>query len=134
LDRGLVVGSAVLGMFACKHDTTNQTETTGATTTTGASAIADPNDATIDRITEAQCKREVRCDTPGKNNEKWSDEAACRRELRPNYYTDFRARACRVVLTDRLQSCIEAINTDKCNDVYDISRVTACRRTNICVE
>lgn len=33
---------------------------------------------------------------------------------------------------DKLESCIDATKNEKCGDVFDMTRVTACRKANIC--
>ncbi len=156
----LIVGSAaLLGLVACeKNQSSDQTQTTGATrenpqnqpqttpnqptfnqpqtgTNTGtgmaASETKDPNDATIDRITDARCKRELACNNVG-NGKKYNDEAACKRELRQNTHSDLRQSECKTVLTDKVQSCIDAIQNEKCDSVFELSRVNACRKGNLC--
>jgi len=80
----IVVGTAaIVGLVACeKKENTDQTQTSGATTSTvNLGAGMDPNDTTIDRITETRCKHEVTCNNVG-SGKKWADEAACRRETR----------------------------------------------------
>lgn len=118
----VIVTSAAFFAVACdRHDVDQTTTTTGATT----------NDTTIDRITQARCARELACNNVGANK-KWSDTAACRREIRQNVHGDYRESECHVVLTDRLQSCIDAIHVEKCDAVFDMTRINACRKSNIC--
>jgi len=129
----LIVGSAAFFAVACDRTSTDQTTTTSATRNPGPSIQlgGDPNDLTIDRITEARCRRELACNNVGANK-KWNDESACRREARQNIYGDYRQTECHVVLTDKLQSCIDAIQNEKCDSVFDMTRVNACRKATIC--
>jgi hypothetical protein len=119
----LIFGSVAF-IAACDRNRTDQTRTTSATSN-------EPNDTTIDRITEARCRRELACDNVGANK-KWNDEAACRREIRQNIHGDFRQAECHTVLTDKLLSCIDAIQIEKCDAVFDMTRVNACRKATLC--
>lgn len=133
----IVVGSAMLGLVACdKNDTDRTTTTTGAVrTTTATSPVtlpADPNDDAIDRITAARCRHELGCNTVGAGT-RWPDDAACRRETRQNMQADMQRSECHVVLTDKVQSCIDSIRNEACGSVLDaIGRVSACRKNNLC--
>ncbi len=152
----IIVGSAaLLGLVACeKNQSSDQTSTTGATretpqtqpttvtqpnlgantgTTTGLNAneAKDANDTTIDRLTDTRCKREVACNNIG-SGKKYNDEPACRREVRQNVHSDFRQSECHVVLTDKLQSCIDEIQAEKCGSAFDFARMNACRKGNLC--
>lgn len=124
-----IVIIAVSFMVACdRNDVDRTTTTTGKLTPNGTIELGgDPNDTTIDRITDARCAHELAC-----ANEKWSDTAACRRAIRENTRDDYRQSECHVVRMDKLQSCIDAIQTEKCDDVFDMTRVTACSKGNIC--
>jgi hypothetical protein len=154
----IIVGSAaLLGLVACeKNQSSDQTSTTGATretpqnqnqptttqpnlgTNTGsntgtmaANEAKDANDTTIDRLTDARCKREVACNNIG-NGKKYNDESACRREVRQNVHSDYRQSECKVVLTDKVQSCIDEIQAEKCGSAFDFARMNACRKGNLC--
>jgi hypothetical protein len=138
----IVVGSALLGLVACEKKQAEQTQTTGATQpeTTSAkpartspkAAMADPNDAVIDRITAARCEREMVCNRVG-SGKKWADDAACRSDLRPSTHEDLREAECKMVLTDRVQSCIDAIRTENCDNVMEGTRhIEACRKDKLC--
>ena len=120
----LIVGSAAFFAVACDRNSTDQTTTTSA-------PQGEPNDGAIERLTEARCKRELACNNVGANK-KWNDDAACRREIRQNVHGDFRQTECHTVLGDRLLSCIDAIQNEKCDAVCDMTRVNACRQKNIC--
>lgn len=92
----VIVGSAAFFAVACnRNDADQTTTTTGATTRNAGPSITlgggDANDTTIDRITDARCARELACNNVGANK-KWSDVAACRREIRQNVHGDI-ARA-----------------------------------------
>jgi len=135
MQRIVIIGSAAFFAVACnRNDADRTTTTTGATTRNPGPSIelgGDPNDTTIDRITDARCAREVACNHVGASK-KWSDPAACRRELRQNIHGDYRQSECHVVLTDKLQSCIDSIQNEKCDSVFDMTRINACRKGNIC--
>jgi len=128
-----IIGAAAFFVVACnRNDVDRTTTTTGKLTPNGTIDLgADPNDATIDRITQARCARELACNNVGANK-KWSDAAACRREIRQNIRGDYRQSECHVVQMDKLQTCIDEIQNDECGDVFDMARVMACRKTNIC--
>lgn len=157
-DRNLIIFSSVamLGLVACEKKESSETQTTGATRTSpettttsvqpttsnttppsnvgptlGTGMEKDVNDAAIERLTEARCKREVACNNIG-NGKKWNDEAACKREVRQNIHSDYRQSECHNVLQDKLQSCIDAINGEKCDSAFDLARMNACRKGNIC--
>ena len=133
MNKVIIIGSAAFFAVACDRNDTDRTTTTGATRNVGPSIQlgGDPNDSTIDRITDARCSRELACNSVGANK-KWNDVAACRREVRQNIHGDYRQSECHVVLTDKLQSCIDAIQNEKCDAVFDMTAVTACRKGNIC--
>jgi Family of unknown function (DUF6184) len=112
--------------------TNNMGTNTGTNTgTMAANEAKDANDTTIDRLTDARCKREVACNNLG-NGKKYNDESACRREVRQNVHSDFRQSECHVVLTDKVQSCIDEIQAEKCGSAFDFSRMNACRKGNLC--
>ena len=126
----IIFGSAVcFVVVACNKSDADQTTTT---TTTGAST-RDDNETTIDRITDARCAREIACNNVGANR-KWSDIAACRRDIRQSVHGDYRASECQVVLADKLRSCIDGIRDEKCDAVFDMTRINACRKGVICKE
>ena len=129
----VIVGSAAFFAVACnQNDVDRTTTTTGRLTPNGTIDLgADRNDGTIDRVTQARCAHELACNNVGANK-KWSDAAACQREMRQNIQADYRESECHVVLTDKVQSCIDAIRNEKCDDVFDMARITACRKSNIC--
>ena len=157
----IVLGSlAVLGLVACeKKENADQTQTTGATRTSpesttvqpttsntapgstvnmperGTTATAgmekDPNDATIERIAEARCNREVACNNIG-NGKKWSDENACKREVHQNLHGDLRQSECHNLLQDKVTACLDAIKGEKCDSALDLNRITTCRKGNLC--
>jgi hypothetical protein len=133
--KTLAFGSAMLGLIACDQNKSSETQTTGATmpmrVQTPVAVAADPNDDTIDRITAARCTREVACNNIG-TGKKWVDDSSCHREVRQNVHADFRRTECRYVLTDKLQSCIDAIRDEKCDAVLDLTRMNACRKSAIC--
>ena len=112
-------------VVACNRDHADQTATTSV------EIGADPNDTTIDRIAGARCAREIACNNVG-SGKKWSDVGACRREMRQTIHGDYRQSECRVVSATELQSCISAIRDEKCDAVFDMTRVNACRKGNIC--
>ncbi len=153
---------ALLGLSACeKKENADQTQTTGATrtnpenttvqpttsnttpgsqvnmpergtgTTTTTGMERDANDAVIDRITDARCKHEVSCNNLGAGK-KWNDEAACKREVRQNLHADLRQSECKNVLQDKVQTCIDEINGEKCGSVVDLGRANACRKGTLC--
>ena len=129
----IIIGSAAFFAVACDRNSTDQTTVTGAKRNAGPSIQlgGDTNDTTIDRITQARCARELACNNVGPNK-KWNDTAACAREIRQNIHGDYRQSECHVVLTDKLSSCIDAIQNEKCDAVFDMTRVNACRKGNIC--
>jgi len=133
--KELIMFSAFFVVGCNQNDADRTTTTTGATTTQSTNPSidlgGDPNDSTIDRITEARCAREIACNNVGANK-KWSDATACRRDIRQSTQGDYRASECHVVEANKLRSCIDAIKNEKCDDVFDMTRVVACRKANIC--
>ena len=119
---------------ACKEDkTSDQVHTTGATVAPPQieARPSDQNDGTINRIAAARCARELACNNIG-TGKKWTDDAACRREARQNLHADLRPSECHVVLTSKVQQCVEAIQNEKCDSMLDFSLMAACRNGAIC--
>ncbi len=152
------VGSVLLGLVACERNEASQTHTTGATTTQnpapentgaipttsnttppanvhpgpGADTVGrDLNDGTIDRLAEARCQRATMCKQVG-NGQKWNDEAACARDVRQKIYDDYRQNQCHTVLTDNVIACVHAIHGEKCDSAFEVSKIDACRKSNLC--
>jgi hypothetical protein len=133
-ERTIAIAITFACLGGCQHDNkTGQLETTGATvhTTTGAHGTPDPNEPTIERFANVRCAHELTCNNIGAGK-KWTDEAACRREVRQNVHADFRQSECHTILADKLQACVDAIHDERCDVIIDFTRVTACRKGNIC--
>ncbi len=137
----------LIGSSACNRDRTNEDSTTrrpllgqaqrdpaGAATLTGARVGAVPNDDAIARIVSARCQRETSCNNVGADKH-FMSPAMCASELQPKVANDLKASACpRGVDVKSLDTCMEAIRLESCNNPIDtISRIAACRTSDLCL-
>ncbi|HEY1958429.1 MAG TPA: DUF6184 family natural product biosynthesis lipoprotein [Polyangiaceae bacterium] len=126
--------------MACeKNNKAEETQTTGATQSntdkTQPNAMTpDANQATIMRVTTARCQREMACGKIGADKDKkWTDEAACRDDLGHDTYEGLKAKDCKTLLQDKVQTCLSAIGTENCDNVESgLSRIQACRSDALC--
>ncbi len=139
--------AAVL-VVACDQNKSGETTTTGATITplnnapalvpNDVSALAagtelgssDVNDTAIERMTSARCARALSCNNAG-SGKKWTNDDACRRELRQTVRADFNADVCRGLSEEKVEECVEAIQDQNCDELLGAS-FGACLKTTIC--
>lgn len=117
-------------VVACNHDSNAPAK---GVTTTGAGVVA--NDEAVTRLVDARCDRAKACNQLGKD-EKFSDEAACKRELGHDLKADLRPGECpRGIRQEKLSNCLQEIQNEKCGNAIDkISRLATCRTGSLCVD
>jgi Family of unknown function (DUF6184) len=86
-------------------------------------------------IATARCDRELRCKNIGPN-EKYLSTSECVSKLQNDKRSDINAQECPGGISDKaLTSCLQAVREEDCNNPLDaISRLTACRTGNLCIE
>jgi hypothetical protein len=89
--------------------------------------------ATVDRIAEARCKREARCNNIGAD-EDFKSHDACLSSIREKTRDDLNASDCPGGIDQKeLNECLEEINNDSCNNPLDtLGRLAACRSSDMC--
>ena len=104
----------------------------GNPSTTSAVVVVD-NDHAIDALTKARCDRENACNNIG-NDKKFDSFDACEREIRHDTGITLRPEKCvNGVISERLDSCLEQIRTDRCNNPLDhVERIAVCRKAMLC--
>ena len=124
-----IFGVASLLVVACNHESTPP----AAVTTSGANVVV--NDEAIQRLTEARCERAKACNDLGKDD-KYKDEAACRREVAHDMSSELRPGECpRGIRQEKLSNCLQEIRNEKCGNPFDkISRIATCRTGTLCVD
>ena len=125
----IFLATAAALVVACNH---NDTPAKGVTTT-GAGVVA--NDEAVNKVVAARCDRAKACNQLGKD-EKYADEAACKRELGHDLQADLRPNECpRGIRQEKLSNCLQEIQNEKCGNAIDkISRLTTCRTGSLCVD
>lgn len=121
--------TAAVLVGACNHESAPSK----GVTTTGAGVVA--NDEAIQRLTDASCDRAKACNKLGKD-EKYADEAACKREVGHDMKADLRPGECpRGIRQEKLSNCLQEIQNDKCGNILDkVSRLATCRTGSLCVD
>lgn len=148
----IIVAAAVLGFGVVNCEKSNrseQTQTTGATQPSDQTqakeqqkkeekqgvptmTAPDPNESTIDRVTIGRCDREMACGRIGQGK-KWNDMADCKRDLGKDTRDDLKANECKGVLNDKVQTCLDALRSENCDNVQSgLSRVEACQKQKLC--
>ena len=147
LNRKLVIagtGVALLALVACeKNNKADETQTTGATQTQPENNplekknqvgvnTPDPNQAIIQKVTQARCQREMACGEIG-NGKKYATEADCISDLGKDTFEDLKAKECKTPLQDKVNECVAALPKENCDNVRsDLSHILACREGAIC--
>jgi Family of unknown function (DUF6184) len=110
-------------------------ERVGVTTVTGADMGALSNDLAVERIVAARCARETQCNNVG-SDKHFVDHDTCAVELRKHMGTDLRAAECpRGIDGTALDTCMESIRSESCNNPIDtIQRLAACRTAELCLK
>jgi len=103
----------------------------GNPTTT--SAVVVDNAHAINALTKARCDREDACNNLGADK-KYDSFDACTREIGHDTAITLRPEKCvNGVISERLDSCLEQIRTERCGNALDkIERVAACRKAMLC--
>jgi len=129
LVSGVVCGGGFVLLGAC-HAGVEAGVGTG--TVTSAAAAVD-NEQAIHDITEARCNRAMACNDIG-DGKSYADFQACSREIGRDTGITLRSEKCpNGILTDRLSSCLDEINTERCGNPLDtLERVAACRKGMLC--
>jgi hypothetical protein len=104
----------------------------GNPSTTSAVVVVD-NDHAINALTKARCDREDACNNLGADK-KYDSFAACEREIRHDTAITLRPEKCtNGVISERLDSCLDEIRTDRCGNPLDhVERIAACRKAMLC--
>ena len=110
-------------------------ERVGVTTVTGADMGSLSSDLAVERIVAARCARETQCNNIG-SDKHFVDHDTCAVELRKRMGTDLRAAECpRGIDGTALDSCMESIRSESCNNPIDtIQRLAACRTGELCLK
>ena len=105
------------------------TEGTDRTPESGGSAVA-----ARDKITDARCAREQRCENVG-DNKKYSSLDDCRATIRAEWKDDLNGVECpNGVDQSELDECLGEIRGEDCGDPLDaLSRVASCTTGQICI-
>ena len=87
----------------------------------------------VDRIAEARCAREQRCNNIGAD-EDYSSKEACLSEIRNGIRDELNASDCPGgVDSSELSECVTEIQNEDCNNPIDkLGRIAACRTSDIC--
>ncbi len=116
-------------VIACNHDDApaRSANTTGA--------FATNNQDAVRRLTDARCERAKACNQLGAN-EKYADEAACKRENHHDLEADYRVGECPGGIREqKLNHCVQEIQNEKCGNPFDkISRLATCRSGMLCID
>jgi hypothetical protein len=105
----------------------------GETDKSGAGALS--NDLAVARITAARCARETACNNVGADKH-FVDHDVCAREVQKKLATDLDPKQCpRGIDAAAVDTCMEAIRTESCNNPIDtISRLASCRTSDMCLK
>ena len=97
------------------------------------SAVVVDNDHAINALTKARCDREDACNNLGADK-KYDSFDACEREIRHDTAITLRPEKCiNGVISERLDSCLEQIRTERCGNPIDkVERIAACRKMMLC--
>ena len=94
----------------------------------------EPNSA-VGKIASARCEREVRCNNVG-TKEKYSSRADCVTRMQDDKRDDLNDKECPAGIDKKqLATCLTAIRDEACGNPLDtISRLVACRSSNVCLK
>lgn len=93
------------------------------------------DDPTVDRLVDARCRREDRCENIGAGR-KFASVDACQHELRVSTAEDFNATECpRGLDRGGVELCLGAIQAEHCDRPLDtITRIGDCLSYHICLK
>jgi hypothetical protein len=91
--------------------------------------------ATVTKISNARCDREVKCGHVGPS-EKFSSRDQCISKTQNDKYGDLNGDVCTLGISQQgLHECLQAIRDEGCSNPLDsISRISACRSGNLCLK
>jgi hypothetical protein len=89
--------------------------------------------AAVDQIASARCAREMKCGNVGADK-KYADQNACTTELKKEFGDDLNANDCPAGVDQKeLGECLAEIKNEDCGNPLDtISRLAACRTSDMC--
>ena len=89
----------------------------------------------VDRIAEARCDHEQKCNNIGQG-QKYGSREDCKQKLATDTSSDLNATNCpRGLDQDALNRCVNAINNEQCSVSLDtLSRMADCRSGAICMK
>ncbi|WP_437742741.1 DUF6184 family natural product biosynthesis lipoprotein [Sorangium sp. So ce1504] len=87
----------------------------------------------VDRIVQARCDREARCNNIGPDRTYTSNEA-CSSRVRAEWREDLNLAECPGGTDSKeLNECLQEIRNDDCNNPFDtLDRIVACRSSDLC--
>ena len=90
-------------------------------------------DSAVDKIADARCDRELKCGSVGPEK-KWSDRDGCTTSMKKSLADELNADDCPAGIdTKELDECLHMARNEDCKNPLDkISRVAACRTSDIC--
>jgi len=139
---------AALLVVACRRDnvdrvgeegrvvTTERSDRSGVSETTVTGAVAPvSNDGAILRLVAARCSREQACKNIG-SDKHFTSFDTCSAELRGRMVNELSSTDCpRGIDAKGLESCMESIRTEDCNNPVDtITRFASCRTSALCLK
>lgn len=150
--RYIVPALGILGLFACDRSERATRERDidrsgvgspfglgddkhGTTTVTGANVGVVNNDSAIERIVAARCAREAACNNVG-GDKRFTSRELCTQKVRVDMREDLKSSECpRGIDAKELGECLEEIKNENCNNPIDtISRLAACRTSDLCLK
>jgi len=92
------------------------------------------NKAAIERMADARCARELRCENIGADK-KFESVAACRSELMNKGDKNLDAEECpRGIDSKELEECMTEVKNESCGNPLDtLERLAACRPSDLCL-
>lgn len=139
--RSTLGAACLVTLVACSRtertydDKSGAGDRAGTTTVTGADLRGLSSDLAVDRVVAARCQREAACSNIG-SDKHFTNPDTCARELHSKVGADLTASECpRGIDAKELDECMESIRTESCNNPVDtISRLAACRTSEMCVK
>jgi hypothetical protein len=106
----------------------------GTTTVTGANVGSVSSESAINRIVDARCAREAKCNNVG-TDKHFASRDVCSQKLHADMRDDLGAKECpRGIDQKELNECLESIQKEDCNNPIDmVGRLAACRSSDLCL-
>src|SRR5512139_2832275 len=123
---------AVAGALGCDNRD-RQLPGTRRDTPTETQAGRSTNADAINRIAEARCEREQRCNNVG-SDRKYKDGSECRSKMQADLSDDLSSDECRGGIDGKeLNECLAEIREYDCNNPLDrLETAAACRESDLC--